>query len=766
MKSIIEPIAQELVLLGGGHTHAIALRLLGMHPLPGVRLTLISDASESAYSGMLPGRIAGFYTDEECHVNLCTLAEFAGAQLYIDRAIGLDLDNRRVICDRHPPVAFDILSIDIGSTPSQPPGLTTAANVMPAKPVRPFLDRWDALLKAIHHHPDRPFTLAIVGGGAAGAELALTMQHRIQAILQAHQQPLTHLEVHLIQRGNVVVPQFNPNVRRILTTLFQQRQIQVHLNEAVEAIAHNTLRCKSGFALTCDAIVWVTQASAPDWLTTTGLTLDEQGFIQVSDTLQSLSHPCVFAAGDVATMVNYPRPKAGVFAVRQGKPLVHNLRRYCQNQPLKPFRPQKQYLSLINTADGQAIAARGRWGWRSPLLWRWKDHIDRSFMDRLNHLPVMSPTPRRGASSQNLESNASSSPLGESGAADTMRCAGCGSKVGGTVLSRVLHRIQTNAVTIPDGPSSIVIGLNQPDDAAVIQTTGDRLLVQTVDFFPALLADPFVFGQIAANHALSDLYAMGAIPHSALAIATIPYGVEKALEESLYQLLSGALQGVRDVGAELIGGHTIEGTELALGLACNGFVPPERLLRKGGMQPGQVLILTKPLGTGTLFAAKMRYQALGRWIDEAVESMLRSNYQAAQCLIEHGATACTDVTGFGLVGHLLEMLQVAQVSATLKLEAVPALNGALATLDRGIVSSLQAQNLRSRSFIDCSAQIANSPLFQLLFDPQTSGGLLATIPPDQVTDCLTQLQALGYGQSVVIGQTQPLTTGHSLITIR
>lgn len=761
---MVQPITQEIVLIGGGHTHAIALRMLGMQPLPGVRLTLISEASESAYSGMVPGRLAGFYRDEECHVNLSALAEFAGAQLYIDRVTGLDLDNKRVMCDRHPPVAFDVLSLDVGSTPLQPPGLNTACNLLPAKPMRPFLDRWDALLEQITQHPDRPIRLAIVGGGAAGVELALTMQHRIHQILQTHQQPTRHLALHLIHRGSQIVPQFNGWVRHALEQLLQQRQIHLHLNEAVEAIEEQVIRCRSGFELTCDAVVWVTQAAAPDWLQTTGLALDDRGFIQVSDTLQSLSHPFVFAVGDVAALVNQPRPKAGVFAVREGQPLVRNLRRYCHQQPLKPFYPQKQYLSLLNTADGQAIAAKGSWGWRSPLLWRWKDHIDRTFMKRLNHLPKMPP---ERISHQHPSPSArisfASLPRQEPPGA-AMPCAGCGSKVGSATLTRVLQRIQPPS-PLPASHPAILLGCHPPDDAAVIQVSGDRLLVQTVDAFTALIADPFVFGQISAHHALSDLYAMGAMPHSALAIATVPYGNAAAVEESLYQLLAGALKALHEVGAELVGGHSTEGTDLAFGLACNGFATSEQLLRKGGMQPEQALILTKPLGTGTLFAAKMRYQALGRWIDAAVESMLRSNAIAAQILMPHQASACTDVTGFGLIGHLVEMMQASQVSVKLNLAAIPVLPGALTTLERGIFSSLQPQNLRSRAFIPNSESLFPHPLFQLLFDPQTSGGLLATIPLEQVTDCLNQLQAKGYKQSTVIGYTYPLTTEQPAIAI-
>ncbi|NES72036.1 MAG: selenide, water dikinase SelD, partial [Okeania sp. SIO2D1] len=295
---------------------------------------------------------------------------------------------------------------------------------------------------------------------------------------------------------------------------------------------------------------------------------------------------------------------------------------------------------------------------------------------------------------------------------------------------------------------------DNPDDAAVVQPPVGKLLVHTVDYLRSLVKDPFIFGQIAANHCLNDLWAMGATPHNALAIATIPYGKPKQVEESLYQLLAGITKTLQQHQIPLIGGHSSEGSELSLGLACNGFVEPAKLLRKSGMEPGQVLILTKALGTGTLFAAAMRHQAKGRWLEEAVSSMLISNQQAAQLFQAQGATACTDVSGFGLVGHLVEMVQASQVSIELNLEAIPILTGAINTINMGITSSLQPQNLLAAHYLHTTENLSSLSEYQLLFDPQTSGGLLATVPPANVETCLHLLQEKGYQHSCVIGKVQ------------
>jgi selenide,water dikinase len=290
-------------------------------------------------------------------------------------------------------------------------------------------------------------------------------------------------------------------------------------------------------------------------------------------------------------------------------------------------------------------------------------------------------------------------------------------------------------------------------------------MVHTVDFFRAIVDDPYLFGKIAANHALGDIFAMGAEAQSALAIATVPYGLEDKVEETLSQMLLGADEVLREAGAALIGGHTSEGAELALGFSINGLADRDHLLRKGGMQPGDRLILTKALGTGTLFAAAMRLKAKGRWITSALTTMVQSNRAAADCLRRYQATACTDVTGFGLLGHLVEMSRASGVDVSLDLRRLPLLDGAQETIAAGIFSTLYPQNIRLRRSIVNLEIATKNPLYPLLFDPQTAGGLLASIPADQAEPCLAELQKLGYDCAALIGTVQQTTDRLEPITL-
>ncbi|MBD2384821.1 FAD-dependent oxidoreductase [Cylindrospermum sp. FACHB-282] len=387
---------KDLVLIGGGHSHAIVLKMFGVKPLSGVRLTLITVAPVTPYSGMLPGHIAGFYSYEECHIDLRNLAKFAQAELYIDQVVGLDLENNQVLCANGLVVDFDFLSIDIGSIPEKISVSGAAEYAIAAKPVSQLLEHWYQLVEDVATNPQAAISIAIVGGGAGGVELSLAMMANLQQILHQHQQPTTNLEIHLFQRTGELMPSYDQSVRRLMQQVLTRKGIKLHLGEAVCQIAPIiprgtreilALKCESGLTVDCDQIFWVTQASAPGWLKAAGLGTDAEGFILVEDTLRSLTHPNIFAAGDIATMVNHPLPKAGVFAVKQGKPLFENLQRLLLGKSLKPYQPQRQYLSLIGTGDRRAIATRGTFTLPPhKLLWHYKDAIDRCFMERFRKI--------------------------------------------------------------------------------------------------------------------------------------------------------------------------------------------------------------------------------------------------------------------------------------------------------------------------------------------------------------------------------------------
>jgi selenide,water dikinase len=368
------------------------------------------------------------------------------------------------------------------------------------------------------------------------------------------------------------------------------------------------------------------------------------------------------------------------------------------------------------------LAASGGWA-----LWL-KDRIDRRWIAMHARMPAMPPAP------QSAEA--------------PMRCGGCGAKLPAAVLARVLARL-------PGAPldPAVPLGLATPDDAALLAPPAPgHVQVQSLDFFRAMVGDPWLFGRIAATHALGDIAAMGGTPRAALAIAGLPPMPEAAAEAELFAMLRGGQEVLEAAGAQLVGGHSAELAEAVLGFSVTGEVAPARALRRAGLRPGDALVLTKPLGTGALLAGAMQGRVRAEWVEAAHAVMQASPFPAARVLLAHDATACADVTGFGLLNHLMEMLQASAVAAVLDPFAVPALPGAVAALGEGIASTLHPANAAAAAPALRDGWDAVPPArLALLLDPQTAGGLLAGVPAARAEACLAALRAAGCGDAAVIG---------------
>ena len=310
---------------------------------------------------------------------------------------------------------------------------------------------------------------------------------------------------------------------------------------------------------------------------------------------------------------------------------------------------------------------------------------------------------------------------------------GCTAKLGPGVLERVLSRL-------PQGEKdpALLVGFDSRDDGAVYQVSDDLAVIQTLDFFPPMVEDPYIFGQVAAANALSDVYAMGGEVKTALNIVCFP---EKMDLNVLGRILQGGAEKVAEAGGSLVGGHSIADDGVKYGLSVMGFVDPRRIFTNVGARPGDRLILTKKLGVGLVCTAARVGQASALDLQEAVQSMITLNKSAAQVLRQHTVHACTDVTGFGLLGHLHEML-AGECSAVLSWDRIPKIHGAL---DYASDFLLTAAAQRNRNHVGDRVRFDHLPFEaeELLFDPQTSGGLLAAIPELEAEQVVHELQAQG-----------------------
>jgi selenide,water dikinase len=385
MQATAGSVQKHIVLIGGGHSHVVVLRLFALRPLPGVSLTVVCTDTETPYSGMLPGYIAGHYSFADVHINLQRLADFAGVRYINDAVIGIDRQARKVLCRNAAPIAYDALSLNIGSTPQLAGVPGASEHAIPVKPIRSFNERWLAVLERVRRKPGA-MAIGVVGAGAGGVELTLSMQYRLRQELRALGRDPEVLSFHLFSADPHILATHNARVRRAFDGVLAERRVNVHRSGEVVEVAAGYLWTKDGRRFAVDEVFWVTQAGGAAWLKETGLALDDRGFVRVRESLQTETDPLIFAAGDCAALVARPLEKAGVFAVRMGPPLYENLCRCVLGQPMHPFRPQQRWLALISTGDRHAIASRGAFYARGDLVWRWKDWIDRRFMRRFNKL--------------------------------------------------------------------------------------------------------------------------------------------------------------------------------------------------------------------------------------------------------------------------------------------------------------------------------------------------------------------------------------------
>ena len=486
-----------------------------------------------------------------------------------------------------------------------------------------------------------PLRVVIAGGGAAGVELAFAMHSRWSKRFHP-------LEITIAESKSSLVNEHSPRVERIILKYLEEKGISHISNCRVESVDETSIHLENHDSLSYDFLLWATGGAPPQLLKHTDVETNETGFIRVRSTLQVVGYENIFAAGDCIDFVPRPLPKSGVYAVREGPILARNINAFLCNKPLKPYRPQASTLALLMTGQRNAIASRPHISFHGNWVWWLKNWIDQRWIKKFN--PVYLP-PMSVQTDVKSEEN-----IGEKAG---MRCAGCGAKVGSTILANILDEL------IIYDREDILVGLSDGDDAAIIDIPAGKSLVQTVDGFRTFTGDLNLFGRIALVHATSDLYAMGAEPHSALVNVTLP------------------------------------------------------------------------------FAEKQ--------IDQILEGMLQSNAQAAQILAQADIPSVTDVTGFGLAGHLAEMLQASNTGAKIELGRIPRYPGSGYCLAEGITSTLapsNRENLKIRWDLEIDAGIDTA----ILFDPQTSGGLLAGVPPSRIDEMILNLQEVGYPHTALIGR--------------
>jgi selenide,water dikinase len=380
---------KRLMLLGGGHAHVHVLAEMARQPFPGVQAVLVTPFPRQVYSGMVPGLVAGHYQVDDCMIALEPLARAAGVELVLDQAAQVDAASRTVTLADGRSAQFDVLSLDTGATMDRDAIPGARKHAMFLRPMEHFVRMLDGLNEFATR---RVLDVVVVGGGAAGFEIAMALAHRFSnpggeerarvCLVAGAEGPLVNYPAGVRDRALA-------RAKRSRVTVFNDRCVEITASHVVLA---------GGPRLACDAPVMALPASASPWLQGSGLALDEGGFVLTGPTLQSVSHPDVFAAGDVSARQDAPHPRSGVYAVRAGPPLAFNLRRQLAGGALTTWRPQPRSLNLVSCGSRHAIASWGDMVFEGHLMWRLKERIDRRFIQRYADLARQAgdmPPPKR-----------------------------------------------------------------------------------------------------------------------------------------------------------------------------------------------------------------------------------------------------------------------------------------------------------------------------------------------------------------------------------
>ncbi len=710
-------LVDHLVLAGGGHTHALILLRWVMNPRlkPQGLITLINRDSTTVYSGMFPGVISGNYHLDETLIDLRYLADRAGVSFILGEINSLDIFENRLFLEGRPPISFSMLSLNVGSETVVNNKLSKANDLVSS--IRPFRNSYQWIKNFENKSKEvnsLPFT--IVGSGFAAIEIVFALRKRW---------PNRKLRLQVLSN------KLNPRFKRFL----KLSKIKI-----ISSKKYN----HEGPCLFC------TGSKAPKWLEKSSLKVNKDGRVLTNSCFQVKGRSDIFAVGDCGVITSDVRPSSGVWAVRAALPLAKNIERSLLGKSLLKWRPQYFALQLVGGFSAKNLPTA--WLFWGPLiigpyscLWRLKQFVDRSFM-------------RGFSKTLNMQFNKK-----------MMACRGCAAKVAAQPLQAALKLAE-------------IIKLDDlPEDAALVESSiAGGSWFQSVDGFPALVSDPWLNARLTTLHACSDLWARGASVTSAQAVITLPPIHQRLQKELLTQSLAGIKSALDDQGAQLVGGHTFESRSpmveniplgIEISLSVNGLVaPPLVPWDKAGLKPGDDILLSRGLGSGVIFAAAMHGGLPPKIVDETLWTLSKSQHDLFDPLVKNKSNlsdlslihACTDITGFGLLGHLGEMIQASnanRVKASLKrikiklfINRIPSLNGAKNLFKAGYRSTFSPSNriywnllkadkqnkkLIELDNLDSSSNQAEMNFIkELLIDPQTCGPLVISCDPNISNDLI------------------------------
>ena len=673
---------KQLVLIGGGHANVQVLKKLCMNNIKGLHTILISEHFEAIYSGMTPGFIHEDFSREEISIDLQRLCFNAGATFIKDKVIKLDTNHKELHLQNFPTVNYDLLSINTGSiSNTKKINIENSSKCFFVKPISSLVKNLNQIDQIVKNNKNK---IVIIGGGVASYELAFSLKRRYESLAE-----FTILGKKILKEKNL-----NKKTKNDLKGIAENLNIKVYQGEVI-SISEKYLTLNNGEKIDCDLSLISTGASIESWLLESNLSKDEKGFIKVNDNLLSIYDKNIFVTGDACSIENKPKPKSGVMAVRQGETLKENIFLKLTGKNLIKFKPQKNWLYLIGTYKNYALLNYFILSFHSRWCWVLKVWIDRNFINNFKFINNLRMT-KRNFELENFKNT-------------LMYCQGCGSKVSKSTL---INYIKKNSDNIYLKDSSIV----NNKSLQILQT------IDHIKLFSSL--NPFDFGKISFLHSQNDILAAGGEVKSLSVSLGVPFS-ENSVEKFYLEYFMAGIKFEADKNDCVISsGHSYQSQEAGITLTLNGEI--ESNVSKNSAKVGDLIYLSKPLGTGYLLAAYFNNSEMlsGYDFEKILNNLKKGNFFAANSARDSGSQTMTDVSGFGLSSHLIDICSSSNLSAELLLTPDILINSNIDLLRIFQSTGFKNNHNSSRKNIKISE---NHPLKNILFDPQTNGPMLIAI---------------------------------------
>ncbi len=673
---------KQLVLIGGGHANVQVLKKLCMNSIKGLHTILISEHFEAIYSGMTPGYIHKDFSKKEISIDLQRLCYNAGATFIQDKVIKLDTDHKELQLQNFPPIYYDLLSINTGSiSDTKKIKIEKSSKCFFVKPISSLvknLSRIDQIIK------NKKNKIAIIGGGVATYELAFSLIRRYESNLE-----ITILGKNILKEKNL-----NKKTKKNLKEIAKNLNIREYPGEVI-SISEKNLILKNGDKIDCDLSLVSTGASIETWILESKLIRDENGFIKVNKNLLSTNEKNIFVTGDACSIDNKPRPKSGVMAVRQGEVLKENIFLKLTGKNLIKFKPQKNWLYLIGTYKNYALLNYFFLSFHSRWCWRLKVWIDKNFINNFKFTNNLRMT-KRNFELENFKNT-------------IMHCQGCGSKVSKNTLVNYIKKTSDNIYL---------------KDSSIVNNKSLQIL-QTIDHIKLFSSlNPFDFGKISYLHSQNDILAAGGVVKSLSVSLSVPFS-ENSVEKFYLEYFMEGIRFEADKNHCVISsGHSYKSQEPGITLTLNGEI--ESNVSKNSAKVGDLIYLSKPLGTGYLLAAYFNNSEMlsGDDFEKILNNLKKGNYFTVNSAKKSGSQTMTDISGFGLSSHLIDICLSSNLSSELILSSDILINSNIDLLRIFKSTGFDNNQKSSSEYIKISE---NHPLKNILFDPQTNGPMLITI---------------------------------------